>query len=210
MDRATDEIRIDGTVNRGANALGADSERVAQWVAAFDAPMLALAERLTGDRHLALDVRQQAWVRVLRGRREFGGGSPPKSWFLRIVLNLCRDRAREHQRARTAWIDAAQVLDSASDPPSISVERDETRRRVCRALQELPHDQREVLVLAHYHGLGVSETARLLEKPRTTVQSTLARGLERLRWLLRDLVDASSDGCRRNAAGAETEDRHAL
>ena len=166
-------------------------------VAAFDALLrgcdrgiVELAARLLPDRADAEDVRQLAWLRVWQGLREFDERSRFTTWAFRIVVNLCRDRERERARRERRLVVGLEGADApASEPgPDAALERDETAALVRAALDALPADERECLVLRHYHDVPASEIAAIVGRPRTTVQSCLARALTRLQFRLRPLL----------------------
>ena len=151
-------------------------------VAAWDRPLLELGFRILGHRQDAEDVRQAAWIRFARSLDSLESVGSLAAWFYRIVVNLCRDQRRRRR--------PAAGFDGVSDPttatsPREDLERAEEGDQVARAVLALPERERECVVLRHFHDLSISDIARIVGRPRTTVQSCLSRGICRLTQALR-------------------------
>jgi RNA polymerase sigma-70 factor (ECF subfamily) len=153
-------------------------------VAACDRVVLELAERLLLDHHEAEDVRQLAWLKAWRALPQFDARSSFPTWLYRIVVNACRDRTRARQRA-TPTRALPLALATPQPGPAADFERSELRQRVVAAVEALPAEEREAVVLRHFHDLNASEIAEVVGRPRTTVQSCLARALARLNFHLK-------------------------
>jgi RNA polymerase sigma-70 factor (ECF subfamily) len=104
-------------------------------------------------------------------------------------VNACRDRTRARQRtAPTRSLPPA--LAAAQRGPAADLERRELRQRVASAVEALPAEEREAIVLRHFHDLNAGEIADVVGRPRTTVQSCLARALARLNFRLKSHAGA--------------------
>ena len=174
----------------------ADTE-FAALVAQHDEAITALIARLLpSSRGGEVDeVRQRAWIRLWQRRSGFAARAQFSTWAWRVVVNLCRDWRREHARRlelHEYGLDAP--LEPSTEPrPEEEAARAEERSSVRAALDALPDDERECLVLRHYHALDVTEIAEIIGRPRTTVQDALARGLHRLRFRLRRTFEESHE-----------------
>jgi RNA polymerase sigma-70 factor (sigma-E family) len=140
---------------------------------------LRLAYLLTGDRGLAEDLAQDAFVKVfgrfhdLRNRDAFW-------WYLRrTIVNLSRSHFRR-RRVERAWLERQHVDEAQSDPDV--GERDRLRA----ALQLLRPEQRAAIVLRCFEDLSEADTAQALGVAVGTVKSMVSRGIERLRKELED------------------------
>lgn len=136
-----------------------------------------IAYGMCGDWHRADDLVQNAlvklyvaWPRVVRGGRE-------DAYARKILLNAAIDDSRRPSRRERA----TDVLPERAAPAPTSTEDHDS---LVAALQMLPTQQRATVLLRHWLGLSVSETARELGIAEGTVKSHCSRGLESLRTLM--------------------------
>jgi RNA polymerase sigma factor (sigma-70 family) len=141
-----------------------------------------LARWLTRDDHEAEDLVQAAYLRALKF---FGGfrGANSRAWLLTIVRNTCYTWL-DQKRARgpeTAFDEEIHSVESNAMDPEKRVLREEDEQSVRRAVEELPVELREVVVLRELEGMSYKEIAAIAGIPIGTVMSRLARARERLR-----------------------------
>jgi RNA polymerase sigma-70 factor (ECF subfamily) len=144
-----------------------------------------LARWLTRNGHDAEDVVQEA---CLRAYQFFGGfhGSDGRAWLLTVVRNTCytwleRNRPREPVTAFDE--DKHSAADPGASPPSLAL-RSEDRQLLHQALEQLPPEHREVIVLRELEGFSYKDIAGIAGIPLGTVMSRLARARERLQQAL--------------------------
>jgi RNA polymerase sigma-70 factor (sigma-E family) len=141
-------------------------------------PALRLAYQLTGDRGLAEDLVQEAFVRVagrfvhLRDPDAFG------AYLRRAVVNLANShfRRRRVERAYLTRAQADAAIRSVGGGPPV-----EDRDELWNAMGRLPQRQRAAIVLRYYEDLSEARIAELLQCRPGTVKSLLSRGLEAMR-----------------------------
>ena len=148
-----------------------------------------LARWLTRDDHAAQDVVQEAYLRALKFFGSFRGGDG-RAWILAIVRNACFDWLKQRRAQNlhepfdedihTPEIDRHSTERLASNPES-SAASSATAERLGVALEQLPADYREALVLRELEGLSYKEIATIANVPIGTVMSRLARAREQLR-----------------------------
>jgi RNA polymerase sigma-70 factor (ECF subfamily) len=143
-----------------------------------------LARWLTGNPHDAEDVVQDASLRALRYFRTFTGGDG-RAWFLRIVRNICHSRRVSPAPRAVDLFDEEQHSSGQSlpDPETLLLRTDDVMA-IERAIKELPHRSRELLVLRELQGLSYQELAHTLDIPMGTVMSSLSRARQALRMVL--------------------------
>jgi RNA polymerase sigma-70 factor (ECF subfamily) len=145
--------------------------------------MFAVAVRTTGNRELAADAVQEAFISAFRRADAYRGEAAVTTWLHRIVVNACLDRLRRDTVALRRAGDLAELdLPDRHDHHSST----ETRLDVRDALASLPEGQRMALVLVDMHGLPVAEAAAVLGVAEGTVKSRCFRGREALAALLRE------------------------
>jgi RNA polymerase sigma-70 factor (sigma-E family) len=136
-----------------------------------------LAYLLTGDPHLAEDLAQEAFVRLM-GRLSFIRDEGAIAAYLRSsIVNLAHKHWRKvgnERRYLSAERDSLIVTQSTL--PDV-----ESRDVIWRALGALPYRQRAAIVLRFYEDLSEKETARVLGCRIGTVKSAVSRGLDRVR-----------------------------
>jgi RNA polymerase sigma-70 factor (ECF subfamily) len=145
-----------------------------------------LARWLTRDDHDAQDMVQEAFMRAWKS---FGGfhGVDGRTWLLAIVRNACYtwlDKKRAHPPALNEDASRHAVADSAQNPENV-LQREEERRTIRMAMEGLPLELRETLILRELEGLSYKEIAAIAVVPLGTVMSRLARARERLQQCLR-------------------------
>lgn len=134
----------------------------------------------------AEEVVQEAYLRAFEAYESFRGQSA-KAWLLTIVRNTCFSRLRRAASAgEIAEFDEQFHTPAAvaSDPESLAI-READGRLLAAALEELPEEYREAIVMRELEELSYKEIAAITGVPIGTVMSRLARARERLRAALR-------------------------
>jgi RNA polymerase sigma-70 factor (ECF subfamily) len=140
--------------------------------------------RLLGDRSVAEDVFQQAWLQVAERIRRYDPERPFGPWLVALARNLAIDHLRRQRHSSLDEADEPVAPASASDPLEHAMARQRTER-LDAALGALPPLDREVLTLRFEDELTLPEVAATLEVPVPTAKARLYRALERLRGKLR-------------------------
>lgn len=115
-----------------------------------------------------------------------------RPWAFTILRRLWQNELRQ-SRAEPLEEGAASLLDGGGETPETLVTRKLLRSEIIQAIDALPEAFREVLVLREIEGLSYAEIARLLECPRGTVMSRLARARLLLRRQLFRYAPASRE-----------------
>ncbi len=125
---------------------------------------------------------QEALLHAVRRWASFRGEAEFRTWLLRIVINVFRDRLRGSPAGVTS-IDEnpADVIDRAAPSPPQAAMAAELEQRIAWEVSRLPPRQREVLVLIVFEGLPAREVANIVGISEANVHSTLSAGRSRLR-----------------------------
>lgn len=175
-----------------AAAQRGDVEQFNALVRLYEGRVYNLCYRMLGDPDSAADAAQDAFLSSFRNLRSFRGGSF-RSWLLRIATNTCYDvlRARKRRPAISLDMDAGdedssplQIADDAESPTDFALRR-ELATAIQHGLDELPDEQRVILILSDIEGLAYEEIAQITNTNIGTVKSRLSRGRARLRDVLK-------------------------
>ena len=159
-----------------------------QLVMAYQGTAYNVAYRVIGNRDAAADASQDAFLKAYKALNQYKGGSF-KSWLLRIVTNTCYDQIRYKSRRPASSLeditenpnDHSTKLISDDERPEEHVLRGELNDLLQLGINNLPKDQRIVLILCDVQGLSYQEAADIVDQPLGTVKSRLSRGRRRLR-----------------------------
>ena len=133
----------------------------------------ALVNDRTAADDLVQDTLERAWTRI----QQFRAGTDLRAWMFSIMHNVHLNQVRSRR-------DAVSFDEQAHDLPQRATQSDALEMRdMDRAMQALPVEQREVLLLVALEDLSYEEVAKTLDIPLGTVMSRLSRARERLRSL---------------------------
>jgi len=159
-----------------------------------------VAYRLLGNEADALDVVEDAFVKLLRAAGSFRGAASARTWFYRIVTNTGLDARRK--RGRFVSIESAKddegagmadFLPSREESPDEAAVRKETGERIQEAVAALGEKHRLVFILAVIEELSYKETAEILEISIGTVMSRLFYARRYLRETLKGYLGAGDE-----------------
>ncbi|WP_028032401.1 sigma-70 family RNA polymerase sigma factor [Chelativorans sp. J32] len=135
------------------------------------------ARALTHNPDLADDLVQDCLERAIRKRALWRPSGSVRSWMFRILLNVYRNDLRRRRRAPDLPLDTLQT-----DPPSLDTQSGRLAlAETAQAMQALPVEQREVLLLVAVEEMSYAEAAEVLAIPLGTLMSRLGRARATLR-----------------------------
>ena len=155
-----------------------DRSALASLVRRHQRRVLELAYRTTGDRTLAEDVAQDAFLRIWRSADRYQPTAQFTTWLHRIVVNLCLDAFKKRKPITG---DPPDAVDLRSDDPAAVLERDDRAMAVRRAVVSLPERQRVAVVLHRFSGLPIRSVAETTGWSESAVESLLVRAYAALR-----------------------------
>ena len=145
-----------------------------------------LARWLTRNEHDAQDVVQDAFLRAFKFFGGFHGGNA-RSWLLSIVRNTAYtwlQKNRKHELA-TVFDEKQHDIEDPAANPEVLLLKNADRNEIMKAVEELPAEFREVLILRELEGMSYKEIAEVADVPIGTVMSRLARARTQLQQSLR-------------------------
>jgi len=158
----------------------------------WEKPLFNFTYKYVGDAHLAQDLVQETFIRVLRSIQGYEHRAAFSTWLYRIAINLCKDHFRKkrlpmvslHDYYTTSSGDRVFVQDhvaaegARSDEALAASRREELVRRLLAGLRD---EQRIVILMKEYQGLKFREIAEILDVPEGTVKAWLYKGLRVMR-----------------------------
>ena len=154
----------------------------------YAAIVFGLALRMLGDRSSAEEAVQEIFWRVWQRLGSFDRSRAFAPWLFGIAHNYCIDELRRRKvRPQPVYEDDEHpVLSSIPDESDVgdTAIQAEQQRTVRAAIDQLPDEQRQALLLAYYGGLTQQEIAARLGNPLGTVKTRMRLGLQKLRALL--------------------------
>ena len=149
--------------------------------------MYRVALRLTGDPSAAEDLVQDAILRALKGWSSFRAGSNARAWLVTILRNQFINGWRSRRRApQQVDVESVPEAPDRNNPdPEGAFFSNLVDEEVLAALEALPDDFREVIILGDLEGLPYAEVAAALDIPVGTVKSRIFRARRILQGQLR-------------------------
>ena len=152
-----------------------------------------LARWLTRNEQDAQDAVQEACLRAFRFFPSFHGGDA-RAWLMKIVRNACYTWLHANRPLQKAaeFDENLTPPDSCPPDPEKVLLRGDSSVLLRKALEKLPPNFREVLILRELEGMSYREIANITGIPAGTVMSSLSRGRDRLRQALISLINPAT------------------
>jgi len=174
-----------------------DREAFRELVERYQRKAVAIALGMLHDREDALEIAQEAFVKVFTGIKHFKEEASFYTWLYRIVVNLAIDRQRQRNRQPSLERDEQEegendrvdtMPDETTVDPYEQVKDKELRERIRAAIDELTPAHKAVILLREVEGLSYEEISEILQCSRGTVMSRLHYARKRLQSRLRGEV----------------------
>ena len=175
-------------------ALSGDAEAFGEIVRRWERRIFALAYGMLGREEEARDATQETFLSAFRNLRGFRGEAKVSSWLHRIAVNQCITRQRRAKvRGETTLedeteADGASYSAPAHESPARTAESRQRTEIVRRAVNSLPTELRQVIVMKEFEELTFQEIADALELPLSTVKSRLYTALRQLQMRLKNMA----------------------
>jgi RNA polymerase sigma-70 factor, ECF subfamily len=186
------------------NAVGAQHNEFEKLISRTQRQAYNMAYRMTGNRDDAEDLTQEAYLRAYRSFDKYDRALPFENWFFRILSNLFVDRLRRRPKQTPLSLNQSlsnaegdddftlEVPDEESNP-EVTMMRDVVDERLQKALEAMPKDFRNAVLLCDVEGMSYAEIAEQMGTSIGTVRSRIHRG----RLMLRKLFEGETARPRR-------------
>lgn len=153
--------------------------------------IFAYVYRKVDDYHLAYDLTQEVFVKMMKALHQYKEKDKFKHWLLKIAVNHCRDyfRSRSFKQKEKEGELAPKIVDQKNNVWDL-ISKKENSESVKAALEQLPEYQKEAIILRFYHDLKINEIASMTDSKESTVKSRLRQGQVKLKKLLKGVIQS--------------------
>ena len=180
--------------------LSGDRDAYRLLVERHSANLFRLAYRMTGNRHDAEEVVQEAFLRAYQKLGQFASRSNFGTWVYRIAANYAIDRVRQQRREEARKEKPARDDSDGKEIDPVNFVRDkkplperltlnaELGKKMEEALQALTPSERTAFVMRHWEGCAIEEIAGVLKSNSGATKNTVFRAVQKLRRALEPFV----------------------
>lgn len=178
-----------------------DSKAFDLLVSKYQYKVIGLIGRYVQDKHEALDVAQESFIKAYRAIDSFRGDSAFYTWLYRIAVNTAKNYLVSRMRRppdSDVELDNEEVfsvhdalLDSAT--PDAILNKNRLEEAIHEAIRVLPEELRGALTLREFEGLSYEEIAQIMDCPVGTVRSRIFRAREAVEKQIRPFMDAGDE-----------------
>ena len=126
----------------------------------------------------ALDISQESFIKAFRKIKNFDTQRPFFPWFYQLMRNLCIYFLKRRSGRKEIPLEGIQVLQEEKEDR-------EMKEVLWKGINELPFEQREVIILCYFRQLSYQEIAEITGKPIGTIMSSLYYAKKKLKDILR-------------------------
>ena len=175
-----------------AAVLAGETDAYAVLVERYQKPIYNLMVRMTGSTWDALDLAQETFIKAFEQLHRFRLGKRFFPWLYTIGLNHSKNFIRQRRSVQTSSLDGCET---GCDPGNPRMEEEKLCARldavrITKALEELPFDYREAVILRYHEELSMDEIASVLGISVSGAKMRVHRGLKKLR----EILEGESDG----------------
>ncbi|MBQ8831460.1 MAG: sigma-70 family RNA polymerase sigma factor [Oscillospiraceae bacterium] len=194
-----DELKLIGRAKKG------DRKAFESLVKLHEKNVYNLALKLLKNREDALDAAQDAFLKAWISIASFRGDSKFSAWLYRLTYNTCLDVLRKAKKGEvislTSTDEDEKVTDVRDDAPTPEehAEKQELRKTVRDAVDALPEDYKQIIIMREFTGFSYGEIAEATGLSDGTVKSRLSRARQKLAEILRQTGTFSENDRHKNS-----------
>ena len=147
----------------------------------YQKPIFFLALKLVKNPDIADEITQRTFINVFQGISGFRKKSKFKTWLYKITINLCRNYFRRNKNNRSVSIEDAEPLPANNPDPIQTMRGKEISAFLRRTIDDLPEQQKRVLILKVYHDLTFLEAAEVLNLSVGGVKANFHQGIKKIK-----------------------------
>lgn len=162
--------------------------------------VFTISFRMLGNHTDAEDASQEVFLRLYNSLSKYNSNHKFSNWLYQITMNICRDELRKRKSTKTSLSldepireedgkDIASLIPDEYNLPERVAEENELRNRLELAIQRLPKDYKEPLVLRYTKGLSYEDISSILKLPIGTVKIRIHRARKMIREMLKGYLE---------------------
>lgn len=165
-----------------------DQEAFNPLVERYKLPLYKVMYRMVYNRDDAEDLVEEAFIKAFRSLKKFETGRPFYAWICRIAVNNAINYLRKERRAQVQPLEFVEhrLAAKKGDPVKMTAQK-VLQEKIAASMARLPEDDRTILILRVDEEFSYEEISKILNIPRGTVMSRLARARQRLREIFREM-----------------------
>lgn len=165
-----------------------DQEAFNPLVERYKLPLYKVMYRMVYNRDDAEDLVEEAFIKAFRSLKKFETGRPFYAWICRIAVNNAINYLRKEKRAQVQPLEFVEhrLAAKKGDPVKMTAQK-VLQEKIAASMARLPEDDRTILILRVDEEFSYEEISKILNIPRGTVMSRLARARQRLREIFREM-----------------------
>lgn len=162
-------------------------KRFDELYASYDRRVLAYCLYVTSDRDLAHDVFQEVFVKAYQALHTLRDSGKEANWLFRIARNECLNALKSRQRSDRRTLSLDSVAEPAAQGDDVT-SRD-AHAYLRRAIDQLPPEYREALLLAEFEGFSLKEIAEITGASLSNVKVRIHRAKQKLHTMLEPILN---------------------
>lgn len=157
----------------------------------YKRPLYGFFYGLNKEQELSEDLVQNTFLRILKYRHLFRGEGDFRAWMFHIARNVNIDHHRKHRIKATEALENWQERVGHHENQSVEIQQNEEHRMLTMAMDRLPADKREVLLLSKFEERKYSEIGEVLGCTEGAVKVKVFRALQELKVIYKQLEKIS-------------------
>lgn len=164
-----------------------DIDRLGLLFERYKKPLFGFFYGMNKDAELCEDLVQNVFFRILKYRYLFHGEGDFKTWMFHIARNVNHDHYRKNKLGKTESVELWQELIGHEDMYALQIQQDEDLKTLSMAMDRLPEDKREVLLLSKFQEKKYKEIGEILGCSEGAVKVKVFRALQELKVVYKQL-----------------------
>ena len=142
-----------------------------------------------GSHDAAMDVSQEAFIRAFRNFNKYDKKRSFFTWYYKILRNLCLNFIRDNKNRKEEYFFESRKYEDYRNNPGQNLEAQEEIELLHVAINQLPTEDREIIILREFEGYSYAEISEMLNLPAGTVMSRLFYARKKLAEKLKRILE---------------------